>query len=420
MSSSTPPALSRRTKLLFAAITAVLALALLELVSWVALRALSPRLEEPVQRTQQIFADQSARIQDWLQADSTKLFVVFDERRGWRQRPGYRSELYTVGPQGVRGTRPYSPLPAPGVLRVDAFGDSFVFGTEMPDSSAWAAVLEREFPNIEVPNYGVGGYGIDQVLLDFSAQGRDLHPQVILVGFVPDQLRRTVNVYRRFLSTQEPPLVKPRFLLGASGGLTLLPTPFHGMGDYQRVLQHPRDVLALGKADAWYSALIYRNPLYDYSSTVRLLTTFWIRASRRYLGAERLYIDGRANPRSEAFRIQVELFAQVVDSIRAQGAMPLLVFFPDRATLYRIADGLAPSYQPLVDTLRARGFDPLDAGEAFEGTKAADVPALFATAHYSAAGNRVVGRWLGTRLEALAGALGGGDSTPSPPAPRSP
>lgn len=394
----------------------------IEGTSLVALKALSPRLEEPVQTTREIFADQTRRIQDWLDADSTRLFVVFDTLLGWRQQPGYHSEHYTISPQGVRGTRAYAPIPAAGVLRVDAFGDSFVFGTEMDDTNAWSTVLERAYPAIEVPNYGVGGYGLDQTLLAISAQGRALKPDIVLVGFVPDELRRTTNVYRRFLSTLEPPLVKPRFQLTEGGALVELPTPFRGMSDYRRLLGDPRGVIALGRHDSWYSPLIYRNPLYDYSATIRLLTVVGIRGGRRYLGGERLYVGGLANPRSEAFRLQVALFSQVVDTIHALGAEPLLVFFPDRSTLVRAAQCLPASYQPLLDSLRAHGMQPLDAAEAFAGATEEDVASLFATAHYSAEGNRLVGMWLGEHLQALAtdSVRARSNLTPSPPAPHSP
>jgi len=390
----TTPALTGRTKLLYAAIIAAVTIALLEGFSWVALALIAPRLDEPVRRTSDIFREQTDLIGQWWHADPATLFVEFDSALGWRQRPGYRNALYTVSPQGLRGSREYGPVPAPGVLRVDAFGDSFVFGSEVGDTAAWPAIIERDFPGIEVPNYGVGGYGLDQTFLDLAEHVRDLHPQVVIVGFVPDDLRRALNVYRRFLSTREPPLVKPRFLVGASGSLTLVPTPLRGEGDYLDILDHPRDVLPLGKLDDWYTPLIYRDPLYDYSATVRLLTTVWIRGSRRYLGADRLYIHGYANPLSEAFRLQVALFEHAADSIHAVGARPLLVFFPDLEQLGRILAGQRPSYQPLLDTLRAHGLDPHDAAAAFAGAPAAELNRWFMTAHYSPAGNRLVARWL--------------------------
>ena len=83
-----------------------------------------------------------------------------------------------------------------GVLRAAAFGASFVFSNDVDDTSAWEYDIERGFPGIEVPNYGVTAYGVDQAYIEYLARGRDLHPQVVIVGFAPDDLTRLVNVYR--------------------------------------------------------------------------------------------------------------------------------------------------------------------------------------------------------------------------------
>lgn len=394
----TVPAPTTRTKFLFAAITFVLVVGILEAVSWIAIVLISPRIGEPIRRTHDIFRDQSERIERRLEADSSALFIVLDSTLGWRQQAGYRSAKYTMSSQGVRGAKMYTTVPRAGTLRAAAFGDSYVFGSEVGDSSAWPSVIERAFPGIEVPNYGVGGYGLDQTYLQYLGRGKELHPQVVIVGFVPDELRRAVNVYRRFLSSLEAPLVKPRFLLSSAGGLTLVPNPLPGDADYRRILRRPRDVLALGPLDYWYTPLVYENPLYDYSATVRLLTAFWIRGYRRFLDPERLYVHGVANPGTAAFRINIALFERLADSIRGRGAQPLLVFFPDREALERTTRGARPPYQSLLDTLRAHGLEPLDAAEAFAAVRVPDLGRWFMTVHYSPEGNRIVGLWLGRVL----------------------
>src|ERR1041384_2373769 len=400
----TNPTLTARGRLLFTAIIVILFAALAEAFSFVVIKIISPRLGQPILRTSAIFHDQSVRIQRMLD-HSDSLFMVFDAALGWRFRPGYRSDLYTIGMNGLRGTREYTTLPAPGVLRADAFGDSFVFGGEVNDSVAWPAIVEREFSKIEVPNYGVGAYGSDQTFLSVVASGRELHPQVVIVGWVPDDLRRNVNVYRRFLSTDEQPLVKPRFVLSPTGALTLVPTPLSGAEPFRQFLERPRDVVTMGRQDSWYTPLIYRDPLYDYSATVRLATTGWLWASRRYWGSNRLYVGGVINPHAGAFRLQVALFDRPADSIRQQGSEPLFVLFPDREQLGRVLRGTPLAYQPLLDTLRAHGLNPLDASQAFVGAAGSDVDRFFMVAHYSPTANHLVARWIGRILEEKRSAL---------------
>ena len=47
-------------------------------------------------------------------------------------------------------------------------------------------------------NFGVGGYGLDQALLRFSAESAAFHPQVVLIGVIADDVLRGVNVFGRF------------------------------------------------------------------------------------------------------------------------------------------------------------------------------------------------------------------------------
>jgi len=392
------PAGIMRNRLLRGAVHLVFLVGLLEGSSWLAIAVISPRLDEPIRRTQVIFREQSERIQHMLDSLPAALLTVPDGTLGWRHRPGYRSASKTISSQGLRGAREYAAEPPAGTLRAVAFGDSYVFGAMVNDSSAWPAVVERTFPGIEVPNYGVSGYGLDQTYLALLARGKELHPQVVIVGIVPPGLGRVVSIYLRFLSSLEQPLAKPRFLLSDSGVLTLVPNPLPGEQDYRRILRHPRDVLAYGRLDDWYTPLVYANPLYDYSATVRLVTALWIRISRRYFARNRLYVGPYVNPNADAFKIHVALFERMADSIKQWGATPMLVFFPDPYALARTMRGLPPPYQPLLDTLRAHGLKPLDAASAFPATRPRDVGRWFAYGHFSVQGNQVVALWLGRML----------------------
>ena len=66
----------------------------------------------------------------------------FDPLLGWSYRPHAAANLYHLNSRGWRGTREYPPERQPGVRRFVACGDSFTFCQEVPDESAWPAVLE--------------------------------------------------------------------------------------------------------------------------------------------------------------------------------------------------------------------------------------------------------------------------------------
>ncbi len=150
---------------------------------------------------------------------------------------------------------------------------------------------------------------------------------------------------------------------------------------------------------------VYRNPWYDRSATVRLVSGLWTRVRRRYLDRGRLLRGESYNVESSAFRIQTRLFQLFADNARARGQRPLVVFLPDRWTVEQVRAGRAPVYAPLVEALRERRIPLLDAAEAFRDGDVVESRAWFMPGgHYAAAGNRVVAAWLGLRLVAVAAA----------------
>jgi lysophospholipase L1-like esterase len=286
---------------------------------------------------------------------------------------------------------------------VAVFGDSFVYGTEVADADAWASRIEATYPDLEVLNYGVGGYGLDQALLRYRLEGAALQPDVVLVGFIVDDIRRVVNVYQRFASTSSGIFTKPRFRLDEEGHLELLPSPIHTLEDWRPILDDPATVVAWGKDDQWYEPLVYENPLYDFSALVRIATSGWIRLRHRYIDPDRLFLGETLNPSAEAFLLQMAIFRAFVSEVRANGAEPIIVFFPSRRELEAERDRRSQAYVPMTDQLRHEHIDYWDAKDAFAPLLASDrMNEWFEPGgHYSPAGNRIVAEWLAPKLLAL-------------------
>jgi hypothetical protein len=409
--------LKPQRKILFSVLAVALTVAATESISLVVIRLSRPFLTEEIRTTSDIFREQSARIRLLMASDSTDGLLALDAVLGWRYRASHRDSLNTINAQGLRGSRTYAPRPAPGVVRVAAFGDSFVYGNEVADADAWPAQAERLFPGLEVLDYGVGGYGVDQAYLRFCREGMALSPAIVLIGFATDDMRRLVNVYRRFISNREFPLVKPRFRFDDRGALVLVPNAAPQRSDYVRYLRDPRAVIELGKYDYWYQPAIYQEPLYDYSATVRLLTSVWLRVSNRYLARSRMYRRGEFNPSSTAFAIQLALFEQFVRRVRQAGARPLVVLLPDRESVARARRGERPILEPLVEAMTARGIPYVDLTRAFADPGApGDVDDWFMKGgHYSPAGNAIVARWLGRKLLARVDSIRPGRPRTPPP-----
>jgi hypothetical protein len=109
--------------------------------------------------------------------------------------------------------------------RVALIGDSNAFCFEVPFQDSWGYHLQRLLgADVQVLNFGVDGYGIDQMYLRYKRDVRPWKPRVVIIGFVEHDLERTMHVYP-FVSLGWPGyLVKPRFTLD-HGELKLLNVP---------------------------------------------------------------------------------------------------------------------------------------------------------------------------------------------------
>ena len=397
---------ARRPRATVVVVGIIFLLLILEALSYGAIALLASLGREEVRRTADIFQEQSAKIRSLLEPGPRLLQL--DPELGWRYRAGHRDALNRMNAQGVRSAREYSIAPGPGVIRVAAFGDSFVYCNEVADRDSWPAAVEGMFSQLEVLNYGVGGYGTDQAFQLYLAEGSRLSPDVVVIGFAPVDLGRTVNVYRRFISNHELPLVKPRFVLDAEGELALLPNPLREPADYEPYLREPERIRELGRHDQWYRPAVYENPLFDRSATVRLFVALGLKIQDRYLDADRMFAGSVFNRSSTAFKIQTALFEKFARAVDSSGAAPLVVIFPDRESIVAGRQGRPRSSDPLIAELRRRRIATLDLTGGFlaEGHDV-DIDRWFMPGgHYSPLANRQAASTLGRYISEMPTARG--------------
>jgi hypothetical protein len=381
----------------FGAVLMLLVAAVIEIMARLVGDLVAARIGLDVTPVDRILAGQTAALTTLLEDSAT--LVVLDSTLGWRYRAGYRRGENELNAAGMRASREYAVTPPVGVRRIAAFGDSFVYGTEVANADAWSAVLEGAVDSLEVLNYGVGGYGTDQAFLRYLEEGDRYAPQVVLIGFAPVNLRRIQSVYRRFIASDDLPLVKPRFVL-ADSGLAVLPPPLRNPAQYRALRDDPSRVTALAAHDAAYEPLRYESRVYRWSAAARFGIALGYRLWWKYGWEGRLLQDGAFREGSEAFRLQRAVLNAFADSVRARGARPVFVIFPDQESVVE-GGGVLPVYAPLVRALekdgRAEVIDLLDELR----TEAVRVrpEALFAPGrHYSPQGNAVVAAALARRF----------------------
>jgi hypothetical protein len=171
-----------------------------------------------------------AAVTSWKTWDAS--YFIYDAELGWKVGPNRQSSngLYFSSVEGLRSAGPDVHLADQGpAFRIALIGDSHAFSYEVPFADSWCHHLQRLLGHgVQVLNFGVDGYGIDQMYLHYLRDVRPWKPQVVVIGFSGHDLRRTMAVYP-FVSFGWPGyIVKPRFTL-RNGELTPvnlpLPTP---------------------------------------------------------------------------------------------------------------------------------------------------------------------------------------------------
>lgn len=136
-------------------------------------------------------------------------FDRFDPSKGWISRPGLRDhpafagKFLSTNSLGLRGRREIDAGVGSDERRVLVLGDSFTFGDEVGDDETYATHLEDRLRAVRVINFGVHGYGHDQMLILLRELGRLASPDLVVLGFVYADIHRNLLNFRDF--------AKPRF-----------------------------------------------------------------------------------------------------------------------------------------------------------------------------------------------------------------
>lgn len=147
---------------------------------------------------------------------------VYHPTRGWALKPDLRDvkvfgdKTLSSNSHGLRGTKEYALEKPPGTRRVAVLGDSFTFGEEVSDDETMSAVLGTLLSGAEVLNFGVHGYGQDQMLLYLQEDAVRYHPDVVVLGYVDIDVERNILSFRDY--------AKPRYVV-ENGRLRLTNVP---------------------------------------------------------------------------------------------------------------------------------------------------------------------------------------------------
>lgn len=309
---------------------------------------------------------------------------IYNDVTGWSPRPDFvgLGGIWESNAEGIRATVSYDNTPADDVLRIAIFGGSFTAGDEVANDETWAVQLENTLQEngiqAEVINFGVNAFGTDQAYLRWQSLGQTYQPDIVIVGFMPENLMRNVNVIRPIYLPQANMLyTKPRFVMQESGELDLIntpPVPQDEIADIMR--QFPDHPLA-----AYEYHYQQTRPWWSYSRFIGVIESIVAN------------INGvRSNQLPEADRPM--LFAttdaivnQFAADVEAADSTFIVVHLPGNLAVVNLEAGRKQVYQSLLDTW-ADNHIYIDVADTFTTYEADD---WMPGGHYSASRNAIVG-----------------------------
>jgi hypothetical protein len=292
--------------------------------------------------------DLAAAHKQWLAAAGN-----WDDELGW---PSPREAVSP--PRDATGAKANPDFPQGAKACASVYGDSFVWGDDIPLAQGWVEQLSRKL-GCRVANYGVSGYGTDQAYLRFTRMTKDDAP-VALLGIFPENVMRNVNQYRQLIGFNQTPLVlKGRYLLDSAGHLAWIQRPRIDEGGYLRLLRDPASVVPHDYMlpDTRDGPVTLGFPYLLTAKRIALMPRLWTRIT----GSPSWGDFYRADHPSGALALTVAIAEAFVRDAERRGKRTLVVMLPGASSFRARAKYGAPEYQPLLTALAARHvavFDP--------------------------------------------------------------
>lgn len=336
--------------------------------------------------------------------NNSNSFGVHHPILGWsiRKNGVSKEKLYSANSQGIRSDKEYQFVPPKNVIRISAFGESFTFGDEVSNENTWEEQMSNMAPNLEILNFGVSAYGLDQAYLRYLEDGKLYNSHIVIIGFMSENIYRNVNVFRPFYwSVYENSIfTKPRFSIN-NNNLILLENPLSSLKDYELLLTDSKTVLSrIGLNDYYYQIRYKAGPL-DFLPSIKFIKmlNYYYQKKLTDSAIER---NGFYNTESEAFLVTAKLFDQFYQAALDNNSLPIIVVFPDINDQYRYRREKTKRYEPLITYFKKRGYIYIDILEVFDryekDTRVRDI-VVGRWGHYSALGNRIAAEYIADYLK---------------------
>ncbi len=372
----------------------------LELFSFVSLRFIEAKTNTYYYPQDTLSEKHRSSLEIWAKQESP--YLRHDPELGWTIRENGKVGSYNANSAGFRSSKEVF-LTKITPIRIACFGDSFTHGDEVQNSETWQSNIMQLNDTMEVLNFGVSGYAIDQSMLRYEKHGQKYNADIALIGFMSKDLYEVENRFRAFqLRNTGMPFGKPRFrtIASTTDSLELIPTPLPDLNDYTLLLENTKTELhRIGQED-FYFKRSYKSSSFEWLPSIRL-----VRVIRHLLDEKSLNFGNLKNElfdtNTTSFILSSHILEKFAETTNNNQTYPIILFLPNKRDIIRHREGKTSSYSPLKKYLESNGLDTLDAMCAFTDTNIEKV----INGHYTAEGNRYIAKWLVTKLESISKSL---------------
>ena len=336
-------------------------------------------------------AETQAKITDYL-SRTNQSYLQYDPRLGWSPKPNSHSVngLYYYNSQGLRSTpQEYSFTPATDTLRIALFGDSFTHSSDVSYHESWGYYLQQNLTQhgrkVEILNFGVDGYGMDQAYLRWQQLGVKFAPQLVIFGLQMENSNRNVNLLRPlYRQSSGIPFSKPRYILQANQ-LTLINQPPIPPEQVVSLMQNFA-TWPLARHEYFFNPADYEPHLWPNSKLIAL--TLDVMSGQNEENNDTYQLD------QEPAQITLAILQAFHADVEAHGARFMLVHLPRDRNLSDLVEGKSLTYQILLNHLAQEHTLIRPEQGHLEQLAQFSVKELFITSHYSAKGNQFVAQAL--------------------------
>ena len=321
-------------------------------------------------------------------------YQVYDDVMGWVVGPSRRSAngLYFSSVEGLRASRQGLSYRDDHALkiRIALIGDSFTFCEQVRFEDSWGDILQRTLGDrVQVLNFSVPGYGVDQAYLRYEKEVRAWKPDIVVFGIPRHDVVRTMTLYS-FIDFPywDMPFSKPRFVLESDTLTTLNVPPLAPRDMFSK--QDIADLPYLDY-DRGYNEGEWHSHLFPYSYLARYVAAAFPRWPK-------------PNPNTSAeslVSVNAAIVRSFVRSAREAGSVPLIVYLAENT------DFTSDSLEDLVWAKAVLKEAEVDYTDTTPCLRALTVEDAFMPndPHYSPKGNAAVAACLTGQLQQIIGTL---------------